>query len=1411
MSDKIIKPEYVFEVSWEVCNKVGGIYTVISTKALSMIENCRELILIGPDIWHEDKDHPDFEEDNSIFPTWRKKAELEGIRVKTGRWNIPGKPIVFLVDFSNYISEKDKILSQFWEDFKLDSLYGQWDYIEPVLFGYAAGKVIESFVTANLAVHNNIIAQFHEWMTGTGVLYLGKKLPQIATVFTTHATVLGRSIAGNGYKLYKGLKDINGDLIARDFNVTSKQSLEKLSAHHADAFTTVSEITAMECSQLLKKDVDIVTPNGFENNFVPEEEEYFVKRKIARKIFIEVAKILTGAKYEEEPLIFVTSGRYEFYNKGYDLFIDSLGELNKDPELQKEILAYILVPGNNYGPKQALYNNLYNRDGDRHIDNKHLTHNLHDLDLDPIMRRIKENELYNDPEDKVKIIFVPSYLNGNDGIFNYKYYDLLPGVDLTAFVSYYEPWGYTPLESIAFGIPTITTDLAGFGKWMQSMIDKDDRSVTVIERNDENTEDVLFKIIRTVKHFTGLSDEEKRTLSIKAIEASEHALWYNLIDEYLEAYSIALNKIESREDKIAKAPQVRTTIDVVASEAKNPLWRRFEIEAVMPEKLKGLLEISSNLWWTSNFKAHQMFEYMDTPLWEENLHNSVTFLEEISSARLNELERDQTFLELYKSVYSEFTSYMAEGENKKSPKVAYFSMEYGLIDNLKIFSGGLGILAGDYLKAASDSNTDIIGIGLLYKYGYFTQNISSNGDQLEEYIPQDFGKLPITPVRDKDGVQIKVSIYFPGRNVYAKIWKVSVGRVPLYLLDTDTEENQEQDKVITSRLYGGDNECRFKQEMILGIGGIRALKEMNIKPDVYHCNEGHAAFIGLERLRILRTKRNLKFDEALEIIRSSTLFTTHTPVPAGHDLFDEDLMRVYMSHYHERLKISWEEFMKLGRVNPEDKFSMSILAANVSQEINGVSRLHGKVSQEMFANLWNGYFPEENHIGYVTNGVHYKTWTAKEWRLLYEKEFGPGFLEDLSNPEYWEKIRQIDNSIIWAIRQKQREKLLDYVKERVEEDWIIQYENPKNIVSIIENINKDVLTIGFARRFATYKRGDLLLRNTERLSKILNNKDRPVQILFAGKAHPNDEAGQKIIKKIVAMAKKPEFFGKIVFIEDYDMALAEKLVQGVDVWLNTPTRPMEASGTSGMKAVMNGALHFSVLDGWWVEGYRKNAGWALPQAETYNNEELQNELDSQIIYNIIENQIAPLFYKRDENGIPNDWVQYIKNSISEIAPNFTAKRMIDDYKGKYYNKLYKRSEMLKKDGYKLVIELAEWKRNMKKAWKEIEIVSAIFPDYEKNSTNLTEEFYGEVRIRLNDILKPEDIGIDVLVSDHSENNKVVITEKYKAEFVRTEEDVALFVVKGCPERSGFYNYAIRIYATNNLLQYPEDSELVMWI
>ncbi len=843
----------------------------------------------------------------------------------------------------------------------------------------------------------------------------------------------------------------------------------------------------------------------------------------------------------------------------------------------------------------------------------------------------------------------------------------------------------------------------------------------------------------------------------------------------------------------------------------DPQWRSVIVQSTFPKNLEDLSVLANNLWWTWNYEAMELFQEIDEKLWAKT-QNPIAVLKGIRADRLKQLEQDPGFISRYNAVLKKYNEYMAVQPDAKTPRIAYFSMEYGLDDSLKIFSGGLGILAGDYLKEASDTNTNMVAVGFLYKYGYFKQALSIDGDQIAVYNPQNQSELPISPVLDANGNRVMIQVGMPGRLMHAQVWLVKVGRIKLYLMDTDVSENRDDDKSCTHALYGGNNENRLKQEMLLGIGGIRLLEAVGEKCDLFHCNEGHAAFINLERLRKLIKHENCSFPKALEIVRASSLYTTHTPVPAGHDSFPEDLMMTYLGQFPERLNLSWNEFMNLGRMyadNNGEFFSMSNFAICTSCGINGVSRLHGEVSKEMFKNLWPGYSVAESQIGYVTNGVHYGTWTAKVWQKLYQETFGKEFLNDKSNSSYWSRIYNVPDEKIWEIRQAQREKLITYAKEALRKSWTEKFEDPKKIVRVNQMLNKNTLTIGFARRFATYKRAYLLFTNLERLSKIVNNPDYPVQFVFAGKAHPQDKPGQDIIKEIVRISKLPEFLGKIVFLENYDMNLAKQLVQGVDIWMNTPTRPLEASGTSGMKAVMNGAMNFSVLDGWWCEGYREGAGWALPEKRTYQNQDLQNKLDSEMIYTTLENEIVPLFYDRDVDAIPHRWIQYFKKCVAEIAPEFTTKRMIDDYKERFYNKLGERAALLKKDNYKIVDEIVAWKQKVSEAWDQI-YVESVEIDKSNEPFKLDEPYNGTIKVDLKG-LQPEDIGFEFVLTEQNEAGERDIVKCHPFTFSAMEGNLAVYTFTTTPNRSGIFNYGIRMYPTNKYLPYRQDFSYVRWI
>jgi starch phosphorylase len=754
---------------------------------------------------------------------------------------------------------------------------------------------------------------------------------------------------------------------------------------------------------------------------------------------------------------------------------------------------------------------------------------------------------------------------------------------------------------------------------------------------------------------------------------------------------------------------------------------------------------------------------------------------------------------------------MKEPMRKDVPSVSYFSMEYGLCNALKIYSGGLGVLAGDYIKEASDSRVDMTAVGFLYRYGYFTQTLSVEGQQIANYEPQNFNELPIDQVLDEDGHPMILEVPYPGRIVYSHIWRVNVGRMKLYLMDTDFDMNSEFDRQITHQLYGGDWENRIKQEYLLGIGGVLMLKKLGIKSDLYHCNEGHAALLNLQRLVDYIQNDKLDFNTALEVVRASSLYTVHTPVPAGHDYFDEGLFGKYMGEFPAKLGISWQDLMNMGRENPDtnERFSMSVFALNTCQEANGVSWLHGEVSKKMFSGIWKGYNWQESHVGYVTNGVHMPTWAASEWKELYERVYGEGFFTDQSNTKYWEKIYDVSDEEIWNLRMTMKNKFINFVRRDFSEKWLKNQGDPQRIVSIVEKINPNALIIGFARRFATYKRAHLLFSDLDRLSAIVNNPQFPVQFVFSGKAHPADGAGQGLIKRIMEISRMPQFLGKIIFLENYDMIVAKRLVSGVDIWLNTPTRPLEASGTSGEKAEMNGVLNFSVLDGWWYEGYKfcEKAGWALTDKRTFTDQSQQDKLDAATIYSMLENEIIPLYFAKNSKGYSPEWIQYIKNSIAKIAPHFTMKRMIDDYIERFYDKEAKRLKKLVAQNFAVAKEISAWKEQVAAAWDGIKVVSI------NENLDLANAKAGQPR-DTQIVLDTNGLGKDIAVEEvvyRIENGEESLAYVEPFKVIAQAGNIVTYDLKVKMREAGAFRYAYRIYPTNSLLPHREDFAYVRWI
>ncbi len=847
---------------------------------------------------------------------------------------------------------------------------------------------------------------------------------------------------------------------------------------------------------------------------------------------------------------------------------------------------------------------------------------------------------------------------------------------------------------------------------------------------------------------------------------------------------------------------------IKASNANQPTWKTVSVKSTLPEALSKLDELAHNMWWAWNHSARSLFRSLDEQLFDECGGNPVLQLERLGYEKLESLATDKNVLRKMNDVYAEFRAYMDVEPDSSRASVAYFCMEYGLNQVLKIYSGGLGILAGDYLKEASDSNVDMCAVGFLYRYGYFTQSLSMAGEQIANYEAQDFHSLPVEQLFNEDGTPFVIDVPYIDYQVHAYVWQVNVGRIKLYLLDTDNELNSQYDRPITHALYGGDWENRLKQEILLGIGGVLTLKKLGITKDVYHCNEGHAALCNVQRLVDL-TQSGMGFTQALELVRASSLYTVHTPVPAGHDYFDESLFSKYMSGYATKLGISYDEFIGMGRMNPEDKserFCMSTFACNTSQEVNGVSWLHGEVSKKMFAGIWNGYYPEESHVGYVTNGVHFPTWCAHEWRKLYAKNFDEAHLSDQSNQKIWEAIYNVSDAEVWETRMQLKTKLVDYIREQFRDSWLKNQGDPSRVVSLMEKINPNALLIGFGRRFATYKRAHLLFTDLKRLEQIVNNPKYPVQFLYTGKAHPADGAGQSLIKHIYEISQRPEFLGKIIFLENYDMQLARRLVSGVDIWMNTPTRPLEASGTSGEKALMNGVVNLSVMDGWWYEGYRKGAGWALTDKRTYANQEYQDQLDAATIYSLLENEIMPLYYDRNAKGYSEGWIRVIKNSIAQIAPHYTMKRQLDDYYSKFYNKLRDRSNLLRANNNQLAGEIAQWKETVAEHWDDIKVL-----DIERSDDHaLAAGSQFDVTLRVDEAGLDDAIGVEMVALTTDKEGEDHVKSVVPFEMTGRDGNVFTFHTSSKFDSAGAYKIAYRIYPKNIHLPHRQDFCYVKW-
>jgi len=850
-----------------------------------------------------------------------------------------------------------------------------------------------------------------------------------------------------------------------------------------------------------------------------------------------------------------------------------------------------------------------------------------------------------------------------------------------------------------------------------------------------------------------------------------------------------------------------------------PTIRPFQVFPDVPEPLAPLLELAHNMWWVWQPDGVELFRGLDRRLWETVNHNPVKLLGVLPQSRLNAAAEDDGYIAHMKRVYEAFKRHKSEAGwfqrvhgDKSRMLVAYFSAEFGLHESLPMYSGGLGVLAGDHLKSASELGLPLVAVGLLYRNGYFQQYLSADGWQQEFYPELDFYNLPVEPVRYTDGSPVHVRVDMPDNAVFCKVWRINVGRVPLFLLDTNLQENSPADREITARLYAGGPEMRIRQEIVLGIGGVRALEAMNIAPTVFHMNEGHSAFLALERIRrLLEENSSMTFEEARQYVMATNIFTTHTPVPAGIDTFHPDLMLKYFGKYIPSLKLNEDGFLALGREDVNDRkqgFSMAVAAIRLADNVNAVSRLHGEVSRKMWHNLWPRVPVEEVPIGHITNGIHARTWLSPDISFVLDRYLPGRWLTEPTDQSVWEGVMQIPDEELWRAHERCRERLVAWCRQALKEQLVRRGAAYDEVALADEVLDPEALTIGAARRFATYKRGALLLRDQERFRRLLEDTKRPIQFVFAGKAHPADNEGKELIRMLVQFARHPNVRRRVVFLENYDMCIARYLVQGVDVWLNTPRRPYEASGTSGMKAAINGVLNCSVLDGWWVEGYNPDVGWAIGRGETYSDPNLQDQIESQALYDLLEKQIVPLFYDRGADGIPRGWIARMKNCMRQLAPRFNTNRMVREYTEQYYLPAYERGEKLAVDGLKGAVELARAKSRLRDRWGNIRIVGVHASGNGHYKVGQTIQV--ETLIDLPD-LSPQDVRVELYAGMLNSSGQLENARPLPMEHAREMgPNRHLFVGRLECASSGRHGFAVRVLPKCEGMATPFEPGLITW-
>ena len=1405
----------LFEVSWEVCNKVGGIYAVVSSKILEALAAFGEnYFLLGPDLGN----NPDFEEtDEPCWQELRQETDRRNLSCRFGRWNIPGRPKVILVGYRDRY-DQSQLLFSLWNRYGVDSISGGWDYVEPVMFSTACGEVIEAACKAlHIPADGPALAHFHEWMCGGGLLYLKTNAPYVGTVFTTHATMLGRSMAGSGFDIYKQMHQINPKHEAGAYNITAKCSMETASAREADCFTTVSRITADEAGVFLGRTPDVLTLNGLDLRVIPDYSRDRSLAAASRQRLLEAAGRLLRRRLPEDTRIFLVSGRYEYHNKGIDVFLDALGMVNTAlSQSQSNVLALCAVMGGHSGVNaDAVSGDPAKLPGQGGFWIS--SHHVYNQPNDPILNACQRLGLDNRPENHVQVIFDPALLDGKDGFLNMRYEEVLAACDLGVFPSWYEPWGYTPQESAAHAVPTVTTDLSGFGIWVRSS-QRDKNGVTIICRRQTSYDETAASLRDVLLQYASLPEEQMQEHRHMVRHVAEGCSWEQFFPYYVQAYGLALDKARQRSSQPAGGSTTLTRV-LAATMSTTPNLHSFTALTSLPPAIGRLRELAHNLWWSWHPECHYLFSALNEEEWERSNHNPIATLEKATRARLIIVAHEQSYLRLYNQTMAAFDAYMAEAPQSFGPltpqqPLAYFSTEYGLSECLPIYSGGLGVLSGDHLKSASDLNIPLVAVGLLYKNGYFRQIIDKNGDQTPVYPENDFATLPIEQVKDQDGKPREIYLQMPGRRLHVQIWLVRVGRINLYLLDTNLPSNTAEDRKITARLYEADRDIRLRQEILLGRGGVSMLRALDIRPAAYHMNEGHSAFLIFERIRLLMQENGLSFEEAGEVVRGSTLFTTHTPVDAGNERFSLESMEAYFKPYIQTVGISWQTLVNMGRFEGSERnvFEMTVLALKYSMKANGVSALHGVVSRHMWQEGWQGVPVAEIPIFSVTNGIHVPSYAGPAMRPLLQKHLGEGWQELTPDDQKWTRIADIPDADLWTARQTQKKHLLEAIRSSLPEffkKFAIPYEKQQEMTS---RLTPETLVIGFARRFAPYKRATLLFADVDRLARILEKSGQPVIFVFAGKAHPADGQGIGLIRELFQHMLSPRFFGKIFFIEDYSLAVSRLMVQGCDVWLNNPRRPYEACGTSGQKVAVNGGLNLSVADGWWCEGYNGTNGWTIGPlvAKGSLGPEQSDYDDAASLYSLLEDKVIPLYFERDADNRPHNWLLRVRKAMQTLIAQYSSHRMLRDYLSDYYIPAATSHQEIRSNHYALARHLSQWKQDVNVRFGSVQMDTIRIEGIKEDSLLDGQSLHVAVTVHPGS-MKLDELLVQLVAGP---GDGSTFTETPDVVEMQPENEgvdgTMTFVCTYTPSRSGIQVYGVRVMPCTEGLSSPLETRLVLW-